>query len=166
MNDRVLVRNFQFSGTDMAIKLMTPNCFMAKIDLRHAYRQIKIHPNFWEWQGFEWMGEYYVDTCLTFGYSPSPQVFSMFTAAIVWMARKLGISIVGYLDDFWITVSSYDLCLSHLKIFLNLLLDLGWQINWKKLELPTQRIKFLGIVLDSVEWSASMDDSKVEECLF
>ena len=39
------INHFQFQSIDDAIKLLRPGYFMAKIDLRHAYRSVPIHPH-------------------------------------------------------------------------------------------------------------------------
>ena len=45
LNDYIDTCPFKFQTLDDAIHLLKPNYFMAKIDLRHAYRSVPIHPS-------------------------------------------------------------------------------------------------------------------------
>ena len=42
VNDFISTRSFKFQTLDDAIKLLKPNYFMAKIDLKHAYRSFTL----------------------------------------------------------------------------------------------------------------------------
>ena len=67
-----------------------------------------------------------------------------------------------YLDDFLIIASTYDECLEALNVLLRLLRELGFHINYNKLEGPCQRLVFLGIVLDSVSMTLSIPQKKMD----
>ena len=43
LNDYISCSSFKFQTLDDALKMLQPNYFMAKIDLRHAYRSVPIH---------------------------------------------------------------------------------------------------------------------------
>ena len=45
VNTYASVDKFSFQSIEDAIKLLGPEYYMAKIDLRHAYRSIPIHPS-------------------------------------------------------------------------------------------------------------------------
>ena len=45
------------SSVDDAVKLMRPHGYSAKIDLRSAYRSVKIHPSNYEFTGLSWQFE-------------------------------------------------------------------------------------------------------------
>ena len=46
---------------------------------------------------------------------------------------------------------------------IDLLLKLGFSINWRKVIPPTQAIVFLGITIDSVTQTVSLPDKKLHE---
>ena len=48
LNDYADLESFKYQTLDDAISLVTPVCYMAKIDLRHAYRSVDIHPDNYE----------------------------------------------------------------------------------------------------------------------
>ena len=85
---------------DDAIKLQKPNYFMAKIDLRHAYRSVPIHKSNFAATGLKWKFE---GARLPFGAKSSPEIFHRLTQAVRRMMAKRGYeSIIVYLDDFLI----------------------------------------------------------------
>lgn len=103
--------SFKFQTLDDAIKLPRPNYFMAKIDLRHAYRSVPIHKSNYSATGLQWQfsGQpdptYFYDTQLPFGAKSSPEIFHRLTQS-VWrmMARRGFETDVVYLDDFLVIV--------------------------------------------------------------
>lgn len=78
------------------------------------------------------------------------------------MAKKGFNTIVCYLDDFLIIANTYDECLETLNVLLRLLRQLGFHINYNKLEGPCQRLVFLEIVLDSVSMTLSIPQRKMD----
>ena len=77
------------------------------------------------------------------------------------MTKKGFRTIVCYLDDFLIIASTYDECLQALNVLLRLLRELGFQINYNKLEGPFQSLVFL--VLDSTSMTLSIPQEKMDE---
>ena len=81
VNDYITTDSFKFQTLDDAIKLLQPNYFMAKIDLRHAYRSVPIHPENYQFTGLKWQfsGDvhftYFYNTRLPFGAKRSPEIF-------------------------------------------------------------------------------------------
>ena len=54
VNNFISIRSFKFQTLDDAIKLLKPNYYMAKIDLKHAYRSVPIHPANYKATGCKW----------------------------------------------------------------------------------------------------------------
>ena len=77
------------------------------------------------------------------------------------MARRGFSNIVNYLDDFLIVASSREECLRAQLTLIHLLHSLGFQVNWSKLSGPSQRVKFLGIILDSIVMQAFVPEDKI-----
>ncbi len=64
--------------------------------------------------------------------------------------RKVGITILNYLDDWLIIDQSREQLCDYKDLVLRYLSQLGLQVNWVKRKLsPVQRISFLGVKLDS-----------------
>ena len=105
-----------------AIRLIKSNgkgCFLAKTDIKNAFRIIPIRPEEHYLLGMKWQGMYYYDRCLPMGAASSCKTFEIFSTAIQWIAQqKLLIdSILHLLDDFLLVSPSYDTCAVRLKRF-------------------------------------------------
>ena len=88
-----------------------PNCYLAKSDIKSAFRIIPIHPSDYHLLGMKWNGNYYLDRCLPMGASSSCLIFETFSTSLEWIVKKLtvNVAIIHVLDDFlFISNSRYD----------------------------------------------------------
>ena len=164
INDFVEIKHFRMDTVDLVAGWMTPGCYFFKVDIRHAYRNIPIHPKNWELLAFRWNGEVWVDTRLVFGLATAPEVWTRFSGAVVWMLKKEGTDHVAvYIDGYCGVATEKQEAEEKMRQLLKLLEELGLPVNWKpgKVVEPCQRIKFLGIVLDSIEMKAWVPEEKV-----
>lgn len=155
-----------------AVKLIKPRSFMAKIDLSNAYRVVKINPSNWQYTGLKWTFKghdrptFMVDTRLPFGAKKSPMIFTELTQAVRRiMAAKGFRNVVVYLDDFLIVEESYEQCRACMDVLFCVLRELGFRINYRKVEGPTQRITFLGVVLDSISMNMYLPAERCDELM-
>ena len=66
-----------------------------------------------------------------------------------------------YLDDWLLQASSREQVLLALKTVLQLCSSLGIVVNWEKSQvIPTQRMVYLGVILDSISFRASPEESR------
>jgi len=172
VNDYISTESFKFQTLDDAIKLLKPNYYMAKIDLRHAYRSVPIHPDNYQATGCKWQfsGDqhftYFYDTRLPFGAKSSPEIFHRITQSVRRMMARRGFTdIIVYLDDFLIIGATREQCQLAYDTLLQLLLDLGFSISDHKLVAPTQRLTFLGVQLDTTACTMTLPDVKLAELL-
>ena len=138
---------------------------MAKIDLRHAYRSVPIHPSNFTATGLHWHFDgdddftYFYDTRLPFGVKSSPEIFYRLTQAVCRMTIRRGFtSVVVYLDDFLVIAPTQEACQLAFSPLRQLLQDLGLSISWHKVVQPTQKLVFLGVELDTTHCSWSLPD--------
>lgn len=134
---------FKFQTLDDAIKLLGPNYFMAKIDLRHAYQAVPIHHTNFAATGLRWQfrGHYHFtymhDTCLPFGAKSSPEMFQQLTHSVRHMMARRGFhAVVVYLDDILVIGQDKEECQLAFDTLLQLLQDLGFHISWRKVVCP------------------------------
>ena len=82
--------------------------FMAKTDLKSAFRLIPIHPDDWHLQGIHWQSQYYVDMYLPFGLRSAPFLFNQLLDGLQWILKNnYGIQhAIHILDDFFIAKRS------------------------------------------------------------
>ena len=70
------------------IKSVGPNCFLAKTDVKNAFRLVPIRPEDYDLLRIYWQGQYYYDRCITMGCSSSCKTFEMFSTALEWIAQN------------------------------------------------------------------------------
>ena len=94
------------------IKSLGKGCFLAKTDIKSAFRIIPVSPNDFPLLGMEWQGKFYFDKCLPMGCSSSCNIFETFSTALEWIAmNKLNASaVIHILDDFIFIAPSKEKC--------------------------------------------------------
>ena len=149
------------------IKAAGPGCFLAKTDIKNAFRIIPIHSQDHGLLGIRWKGLYYYDRCMAMGCSSSCRTFETLSSALEWIAqKKLKIDhIIHLLDDFLITAPSQTLCQGQLQLFLDLCSYLGIPIAPEKACGPATTLSFAGIELDSVSFEARLPLEKLQKCV-
>ena len=79
------------------------------------------------------------------------------------MVAKGHDNIIAYLDDFLCVSPSYEEAKQTLQVLLQLLRDLGFWINYSKIEGPTQHLTFLGIDLDTNTMTMALPPQKITD---
>ena len=99
------------TAIDMLLDLGTRS-FMAKADIKSAFRIIPIHPDDYRYLGFSLDGKFYHDASLPMGSSSSCAIFEAFAKAFHWiLEHKLGLrNVLHYLDDWFFVEKSYQEC--------------------------------------------------------
>ena len=170
INSYATMQHFSYMTLDKAVSLITPDAFLAKIDLKSAYHHVPIHPSNYSATGLAWQfsGEHHstfmYDCKLPLGTSKSPEIFHRLTQAITqFMTKRSFRTVLAYLDDFLIIGNSESECEIVYNELIRLLGNLGFKINWNKVVPPTQRLNFLGVEIDTVNRQLSLPDSKLCE---
>jgi len=167
------LESFGMNSIDTAVSFSSSNCFYAIVDIESAWRWVPVFPPHRQLQRFRWMFgehdpsryEYFVDNRLCFGISCAPTIFNRLLNVIVrMMARRGFLAIVNYLDDFLIigNTCTHAECQHGLTTLINLLHSLGFNIRWKKVVSPSQRVTFLGVELDSSTMSIRLPADKLD----
>ena len=100
-----------------ALSIIKPNYFMAKVDLKWAYRSVCIRPEHTNLTGLKWtftgmsQPTYLIDKRLPFGARKSPSIFNRLTQAVRRMMSRKGFNVITYLDDFLVIGTSFENCL-------------------------------------------------------
>ena len=138
--------------------------FMASIDLKDAYFQIPVHRNYRKFLRFVCKGVVYQFKVLCFGLSTAPQVFTRVFELVSKWAHSQGIRLIRYLDD-WLVLADSRLTLErNVGLILHLCSDLGIVVNREKSDLtPSQQVKHLGMLIDSVSERAFPSETRIEK---
>ena len=162
----LLNTSFKMETLQSVLLSVRPGDWMVSLDLKDAYLQVPMHPESRKFLRFMACGKVYQFKVLCFGLSTAPQVFTRVMAPVSAFLHSSGIRLRCYLDDWLIQASSREQVLLALDAVLQLCSALGIVVNWEKSQLvPTQRMVYMGVLLDSVVFRASPALKRVEKFL-
>ena len=155
----------RFDDAVEILRSLGAGCYLAKADIKHAFRNLPVREADWPLLCYEWEGYFYVDLRLPFGGRSSPYLFNTFAKVLAWiLVNILAIAfIVQYLDDFLIISRSFQGCKEDLDSMLNLCHGLNLPINFKKVFGPSQKMIFLGIEIDTQNMTLSLPADKLSD---
>ena len=90
LNEHVEYHHFKMDTLQSAIRLMTPNCYMASVDLRDAYYSVPIHNEDKKYLRFCWKGKLFQFTCLPNGLACAPGLFTKILKPVYVTLRAEG----------------------------------------------------------------------------
>ena len=161
LNQHIEKHHFKMDTLWSAVRLMTPNCFMASIDLTDAYYVVPIAEEHRKYLRFYWQGCLYQYTCMPNGLSSAPRCFTKLLKPVYSTLRQYGHINVGYIDDSYLRGSDTKECLLNISDTQTLFTRLGFVINVEKsCFIPAQKMTFLGFVLDSVSMTIALTEDK------
>ena len=158
-----------FESVQSAVDMIEEGFYLAKIDLKGAYRSVRILPEHRTLAGLRWKFAndsepvYMVDTRLPFGARLAPIHFHKITQAVKHIMQRNGCrGITVYLDDFLIVAPTYQECLNQMNTLIRLVRKLGFAVAWDKVEGPTTKLTFLGIEIDTLDMELRLPQQKME----
>lgn len=170
LNDFCQKEPFQYSSVQDGVDMISPGYYLAKLDLKAAFRSVRTHSSNFQYCGLKWTfsGDreptYLIDTRLPFGARRSPYLFNELSQAVVRIMCSRGYpNIVCYLDDYLICEATHHACAETLNELLKVLRVLGFAINYNKIVGPTTRLSFLGITLDSSSMTVELPKDKLDD---
>ena len=111
-----------------------------------------------------WDFKRYELTCLPFGYSLAPRVFTKIFMPIMAYFRFLGFRVIIFIDDLILIASSYDECLQQLDVLKQTLCELGFTVNVEKSQLVSvNEILYLGFIINSIAMRLQLPVVKLEK---
>ena len=169
VNSYINIEKQKFQTVDDAVKVVKRGYFLAKVDLRHAYRSVPVHPSNYKALGLKWrfkgtrVFSYFVDTRIPFGGRSAPGIFHRLTQAVRRMMERRGFLVIVYLDDFLVVGATKEECQQGYDTLCDLLVALGFQLSSNKLVPPTQELVFLGVLFNTVALTLSLPAQKLAE---
>ena len=149
---------------ETATQMLFRGAWLASIDLSDAYYTLPIHPDFQRYICFQWAGRFFHYTCLPFGISCAPWIFTKTLKPIFAEFHKKGHHGFRYIDDSFIIAETRVECLRAVNELKASFERLGFRINEKKSVLqPTHVLKFLGYLLNSSTMTVSPTQDKIEK---
>lgn len=155
--------HFKMISIHSILRLVTPNCWMASLDLKDAYYSVQIDPDFQKYLKFWYNGKLYKYTVFPNGLCVCPRSFTKLLKPPLAHLRLNKHIICGYIDDFYLQGKTQSDCVENVIDSLNMLDSLGFVIHPDKSNfVPTQVIVFLGFEINSVEMKVRLTSSKIE----
>ena len=162
----------RFGETDFKLELPTiddivedivkfSDPFLAKIDISRAFRNLRVDPGDATKFGIRWGDSYYLDLAAAFGWVHGTSAFEMCSSALEYYFRGHRITMHPYIDDMVYIFEGGKqeefLCVK------KVIASLGLPINDKKLSAPAKQMSCLGIHIDLVEKTLSIDSEKIND---
>ena len=167
LNSYITAERFSFESIEDVVSISHPYCFYAIADIKSAYRHVPIFPPHRQLQGLRWSfdgvsSEYLIDNFLCFGLKHAPSIFNKLSSAVTTIIRSFGHKIVSYLDDFLVVSTTREQCLKAQQDLISLLHRLGFDLKWDKVVSPSQRVQFLGLIIDSAQQRIELPKDKLQ----
>lgn len=160
----------QYHSVDMAIEGILrqgQGSYLAKTDIKSAFRLLPVHKDNHHLLGFYFEGDYYYDKMMPMGLSISCQVFEKFSSALQWAGQtKHKIQeMLHILDDFLIIAPTKVIAANNLTSFQSMCKRLGVPLAPEKTEGPSRCLSFAGIELDTETMEARLPPEKITKYL-
>ena len=160
-NTQITYRHFKMESIKQVIDIVRPNVYMASIDMKDAFYSIPIHPEQQKYLKFVVLSKIYQYTCMPNGYGSAMRIFTKVSKFPFSQLRSKGFISVVFVDDSYLQGNTYNACLHNIENTIELLQNLGFTIHpTKPILTPTQRITFLGFVIDSVHMTLELTEEK------
>ena len=144
--------------------MVTKNWFMASIDLKDAYYSVPIQQDFQSFLKFSYKNKLYKFTVFPNGLAHCPRKFTKITKVPMSKLRLAGCIIEGYIDDFFTQGGTSKACSSNIEKIITLFDKLGFVVHPDKSQLdPTQRITFLGFIIDSQTMEVFLTPKRINQ---
>lgn len=160
---------FKFSRIEDTRSMIFPHGYGGVVDIANAYRSVLIYPPHREFVGFHWEKEgrsyHFVDNALCFGLKSAPSIFNSISSQIVRLMEASGVPCIGYLDDYFVSGPTRLACEIDQQSLIDLLQYLGFTINRQKVVTPSQKPKYLGIIVDLEDMVFRLPREKIDKTL-
>ena len=141
------------------------------MDLKSAYHHLRMHPDDYDLLGFELKDKegapiWYAFVVLPFGLGPAAHILTRLTKPVIAKLRSNGNRCCIFIDDGISMADSYKAAVNAAKEFKDILQKAGFVIATEKSMQPneaSQVVQFLGMIINSQEWSIKASDRKIEK---
>ena len=152
LNRFIWCPHFQMETAVSIRRSIRPGEWVTSVDLSDAYLHVPLAPSIRKYFRFMVRGQVYQFRVLPFGLCTAPREFTKLLQPVLQELRSTGIRVHAYLDDWAIRSPSETQGNEDTTTVIQLLVELGWLINFPKSELsPRQRFGFVGLFFDTLQ---------------
>lgn len=147
------------------IQQLGRGCFLIKLDVEAAYKQVPVRAEDWPLLGFKWQGKWYYERVLPFGLKSSCRLWELYATALHKIIERVTGEkcVVHYIDDFLFVIKTRAAAQLALDTTLRVCVALGVPMAADKTEGPTTCLTFLGVELDTIKMIARLSDVRLLE---
>ena len=161
LNKRLKYIHFKMDTINDVIKMISPHMVMASIDLAEAYFHLPIFEDHIPFMRFKWNVVMYEYCALPNGLCSGPRIFTKLTKAIMKYLRQKLVRILIYIDDTFLCAQTEHELQKNISLTLDIFRKCSFTININKSRIKlTKELKFLGFILNTVEYSISLAREK------
>ena len=142
---------------------MGKGAYLSTIDVSRAYKNFTSDPLDWPLLCMAWRDKFYCELTMPFGARASSFHMQSVANCITDILKLHGIHSLMYLDDLIILSPNREEAWRHYYIASTLLEELGLPEAADKAQPPTQRLKWLGIMVDAENMTLSIPQEKVND---
>ena len=161
LNEECFTYHFKMETIKQVIHMITPNCYIASLDIKDAFYTVPIYEQHKKYLKFLNPGIAYQFEVMPNGYLDVMRVFTKILKPPLSCLREQGHSSVICVDDSSLAGDKYKDCLDNIRETKLFLEGLGFHIHPKKsVFLPTQVITFLESEINTVNMTISLTNAK------
>ena len=147
-------------------KIIKKGVWMTSVDLKDAFFTVPVHNLHQKCFMFEWIQKFYKFLGMPNGYSNAMRIFTNISKPVFGHLRQEDHLSVIFFDDSYLQGHIQHECLNNIKATVDLLLKLGFIVHKKKSVLiTTQKIEFLGFIIDSNFMTIKIKGEKAAQIL-
>ena len=166
LNVDISYKHFKMDSLYSALQLVTPGCYMTSVDLKDAYYSVPIADEDKIFLRFWWNSELYQYNAMPNGLALAPRKFTKLLKPIFAKLREQGYASTAFIDDSLQLSETYARALCNVLATTELMLSLGFVVHPdKSVFTPTQRITYLGMIIDSVSMTVQLTEERVASIL-
>ncbi|KAK3097748.1 hypothetical protein FSP39_012785, partial [Pinctada imbricata] len=162
------VRYTSFDTVVEMIAKLGPDTELAKVDMKSAFRLIRVCPSDFHLLCYFFNGFYYIDKCLPFGCAISCSIFEKFATFVHWVTMNTSeySTLDHYLDDFIFTgPKGTSQCQTLMTNFLSVCKEMGIPIASEKTVGPVTKLTFLELEIDTREQLVRIPSEKIADLI-
>lgn len=158
--------HFKQENLTYGLELIQKNYYLTSVDLKDAYFSDSVRTDYKKFLTFFWKMKFYRFVVFPFGLTSCPRILTKILKPVYAFFRENGIICCYYIDDSLIMNQTFSTCQEQTNIVMSELNNLGFTINdQKSIIIPSQRIVYFGVIIDSVEFKVYLKDEKIEKIL-
>lgn len=148
INEKMVKDEYPLPLIETQIDQLSKAKVFSKLDLKNGFFHLKVHDDSIKYTSFVTSSGQYEFLRAPFGLSNCPKVFMRFVNIIFRELIEKGIVMI-FIDDIIIPAENEKQALERLQEVLKVAAEYGLNINWKKTQLLSRKIEYLGHVIEN-----------------